>query len=150
MAKQSKQKEKAKALYLTGQYSQKEIAEITGISEKTISAWANAADDKGMKWEDMKTSLLTTRTNELRRLYKMLQVLNNDIDNRAELNIPINSKEADALLKITTAIKNLEIETSIAEKVDVATDFISFVSTEDQKLAEQISDWFEQYLNSIK
>lgn len=144
--KRNDKRDKAKSLYLTGQYSQKEIAAIVGISEKTISKWANDATDK---WEEMKTSMLTSRTNELRRLYKMLQNINDSVDEKTTLKIPINSKDADAILKLTSAIKNLEIETSIAEKVDVGTDFINLVSKEDTVLAKQISKWFDIYLNQF-
>jgi transposase-like protein len=144
--KRNDQKDKAKSLYLTGQYSQKEIAAIVGISENTIGKWANNPEDK---WEDLKTSMLTSRTNELRRLYKMLQNINDSIDEKIDAKIPINSKDADAVLKLTSAIKNLEIETSIAEKVDVGTDFINLVSKEDVELAKQISKWFDIYLNQF-
>jgi transposase len=144
--KRNDQKDKAKSLYLTGQYSQKEIAAIVGISENTIGKWANNPEDK---WEDLKTSMLTSRTNELRRLYKMLQNINDSIDEKTDAKIPINSKDADAVLKLTSAIKNLEIETSIAEKVDVGTDFINLVSKEDVELAKQISKWFDIYLNQF-
>jgi len=147
MAKQIEKRQKAKALYLTGQYNQKEIAELVGVAEKTISTWAN--DENEGKWDELKTSLLTTRSNELRRLYKMLQILNDDIDRKADRQIPINSKEADAVLKLTTAIKNLEIETSISEKVDVGSDFINLVRKEDTELAKVITKWFDIYLNQF-
>jgi transposase-like protein len=149
MAKRNDKKDKAKALYLTGQYNQKEIASIVGVSENTLSTWVNTSDDKGVRWDDLKTSLLTTRSNELRRLYKMLQNINDAIDEKSELKIPINSKEADAVLKLTTAIKNLEIETSIAEKVDVGTEFINMVQKEEPDLAKQITKWFDIYLNQF-
>lgn len=146
MAKQNDKKQKAKSLYLTGQYSQKEIGELVEISENSISKWKDEGD-----WDSFKTSLLTTRENELRRLYKMLSVLNDDIDNKAEMKIPINSKEADAVLKLTSAIKNLEIETSIAEKVEVGMEFINLVRKEDTDLSKKISKWFDAYIQqSIK
>ena len=143
MAKLNEQRGKAKSLYLTGQYDQKEIAALLGYSEKTIGKWK--AEDE---WDSFKTSLLTTRENELRRLYKMLKSLNDSIDEFAEAKIPINSKQADAVLKLTTAIKNLEIETSIAEKVEVGTDFINLVRKEDVELSKQITKWFDVYLKS--
>lgn len=144
MAKQNDKKEKAKSLFLTGQYSQKEIAEIVGVSEKSVSKWKEEGD-----WESFKVSLLTTRENELRRLYKMLSVLNDDIDTKAELKIPINSKEADAVLKLTSAIKNLELETSIADKVEVGIAFINVVRTEDIDLSKKIAAWFDVYLKQF-
>jgi DNA-binding transcriptional regulator LsrR (DeoR family) len=141
MAKQSDKRSKAKSLYLTGQYSQKEIADLVGTSERSISTWKEAED-----WDSLKISLLTTRENELRRLYKMLQLLNDDIDLTAELKIPVNSKQADAVLKLTQAIKNLELETSIADKVEVGSDFINLVRKDDPEFAKKATKWFDIYI----
>lgn len=141
MAKQNDKRNKAKSLYLTGQYDQKEIAELVEVSERSITKWKTEEN-----WEDLKESLLTTRENELRRLYKMLRILNDDIDLKAEMKIPVNSKEADAVLKITAAIKNLELETSIADKVEVGMAFINMVRKENLELSKEITKWFDLFL----
>jgi len=141
MGKKSEFRLKAKSLYLTGQYTLKEIADLTRVSERSIITWKQTED-----WDSLKESLLTTRENELRRLYKMLANLNDSIDEKTQSNIPINSKDADAVLKITAAIKNLELETSIAEKVEVGTSFINMVRKEDLNLSKKIASWFDAYL----
>lgn len=143
MAKTNDNRGKAKSLYLTGQYDQKEIAALLEVSEKTISKWKTEDD-----WESFKTSLLTTRENELRRLYKILKSLNDEIDLCADNGTAINSKQADSVLKLTAAIKNLEVETSIAEKVEVGTDFINLVRKENVELSKEITKWFDVYLKS--
>lgn len=144
MARNDEKRIKAKTLYCTGQYDQKDIAEIVGISERTISVWKQ---DEG--WEDLKESLLTTRENELRRLYKMLKNLNDFLDDKNESCLPINSKEADAVLKLTAAIRNLELETSIADKVEVGTAFINMVRKEDLALSKIIASWFDTFLKQV-
>ena len=146
MAKENPKKDKAKSLYLTGQYDQKEIAELVGISEKTIGKWKEEGD-----WDSFKTSMLTTRENQLRSLYKILQNINDatleDIDEGRK----INPKDADAVIKYTAAIKSLELETSIADKVEVGTAFINLVRKEDNELAKKITGWFDVFLKqSIK
>jgi DNA-binding XRE family transcriptional regulator len=143
MAKENPKRSMAKSLYLTNQYNQKEIADLVGTTVQSITKWKEEDD-----WESFKTSLLTTRESQLRRLYKMLEILNDSIDEKAEQKIPINSREADAVLKLTQAIKNLEIETSIAEKVEVGTDFIDIVKKEDYELSKVITKWFDTYLKS--
>lgn len=144
MTKSSDRQNKARSLYVTGKYDQKEIADIVGASEKTISKWKREGE-----WDTMKESLLTTRENELRRLYKMLRILNDDIDLKAMEKIPINSKEADALLKLTAAIRNLELETSIADKVEVATSFIDFVRKNDLEMSKSIASLFDAFLKQF-
>ncbi|MBX6361257.1 MAG: DDE transposase family protein [Acidobacterium ailaaui] len=139
--KLSDKRQKAKALFITGKYTQQEIAKIVGVTPKTIIRWKTEE-----RWEELNVSLLTTRENELRRLYKMLKVMNDEIDEKAQDGKPINSKEADALLKLTQAIKNLELETSIADKVEVGMDFIEFVRRDNPELAKTITQCFDQYI----
>lgn len=141
MTKQSDKRQKAKSLYLTGQYDQKEIAQLIDVSTKSLSKWKQEES-----WDELKESLLTTRENELHRLYKMLRILNDDIDVKAEDKKPINSKEADAVLKLTSAIKNLELETSVADKVEIGMEFINLVRKEDIELSKKITHWFDIFL----
>ena len=144
MAKQHDKKEKAKSLFLTGQYSQKEIASLTGISEKTISKWKEIDD-----WDSFKTSLLTTRENELKRMYKILKNVNDSTIEDIDEGRKVNPKDADAVIKYTAAIKNLEIETSIADKVEVGIAFINMVRAEDVELSKQIATWFDTFLKQF-
>lgn len=137
MKKENVKRSKAKSLFITNQYTQKEIAELVGVSEKTVSKWK---EQDG--WESFKMSLLTTRENELRRLYKMLQKKNDEI----ELKLIVTPGDMDGVLKLTAAIKNLELETSIADKVEVGTSFINLVRKENADLAKQITKWFDIFL----
>ncbi len=79
----------------------------------------------------------------------MLRILNDAIDEKAEDKIPIGSKEADAVLKLTAAIRNLELETSIADKVEVATAFIDFVRKDNLDMSKQIANLFDAFLKQF-
>lgn len=57
-------------------------------------------------------------------------------------------KEADGIAKITSAIKRLETETSIAEIVEVAMEFTEFVTPLDLALAKQITKLFDIFITS--
>ena len=143
MAKRNEQREKAKSLYLTGQYDQKEIAALTGVSEKSICKWKEEEN-----WDSFKTSLLTTRENQLKNLYKILDNLNTSTLEAIERGIKVNPKDADAVIKYTAAIKNLELETSIAEKVEVGMSFINLVRKDNLELSKVIAHWFDVYLKT--
>lgn len=56
--KYSVRRANARKLYMDGKYSQKEIAEIVGVTEKTISNWANQD-----KWKDQRTASLLADKN---------------------------------------------------------------------------------------
>lgn len=106
-------KDYARQLYLNdSSITQAEIADKVGVSKVTICKWV-----KEGKWEELQTSLLVGKEEQLARLYRQLRKLTDAIDGREEGCDFAGSKDADAILKITAAIKNLETETNIAEKM---------------------------------
>jgi DNA-binding XRE family transcriptional regulator len=141
-------KDKARQLYQSGHFTQKEIAEMVDVSEKTISKWANAPDDN---WEDMKTSLLTTKANELRRLYRFLKSINDKVDEDIASGRKADNKDADIIIKYSAAIKNLETETSIAEKVEVIMELLNMITKEDPEFSKTLAKWCDIFITqSIK
>lgn len=113
----------AKKLYLTEPgITQKEIAMRVGATEATISKWIREG-----KWSEEKTSLLTTKSEQLSLMLRQLQAANDSINKRDEGARFPSSKEADAILKLTTAIRNLEQDTNIADKMEVGKQFLAFV-----------------------
>lgn len=137
--KKEQEKEFAKLLFLQGE-SQKEIAGRINVSEQTISRWV-----RENKWEDLKKSLLTTRTHQITQLYNQLAWINADIANRKiKVALP---KEADAISKITSSIQRLEVETSIAEYVEVGRKFINFLRPINLKLAKETVEYFDAFIS---
>ncbi|MEN9976893.1 MAG: hypothetical protein RIR36_1053 [Bacteroidota bacterium] len=91
------EKDFAKILYVNENLSQKEIAERLLVTEKTVGKWVKEGN-----WESLKVSMLVTKDNQLTSLYKQLDNLNNEIQNRpivrdipAFLLKPVKLKEAD-------------------------------------------------------
>lgn len=147
MAKLSNEQKKdyARRLYLTeAGITQIEIAERVGMSKVTLCRWV-----KEGKWDELKTSLLVDKATQLARLYRQLKVYNDMVEDRPGKEQFLNSKEADAVVKITAAIKNLETETNIAEKMATGKEFLSFIrkiSTFD--VSKDIARLFDSYIKS--
>lgn len=139
--KKAQEKEYAKALYLAGGLTQKEIAERAGVTEKTLTRWIREG-----KWDDLKKSLLTTKQSQLSFLYNQLDFLNTDISKR-DFKVA-TAKEADTIIKITAAIQRLETETSIGDTVEVARHFIEFVRPQDLELAKTITNLFDVFITA--
>ena len=121
MAK-DKDKEYAKLLYLQTPHSQKEISARVGITEKTLSKWMTDGD-----WRRLKVSLIGTKEQRLRIMYEMINAQQDKINSRPDNERYPNSKEADVLLKLTAAVKNMEEETSISQIVSVFVEFCKFL-----------------------
>lgn len=139
--RKAQEKEFAKALYIGGGITQKEIAERISVTEKTLTKWI-----KDGKWESLKKSLLTTKQNQLSFLYDQLDFINTDISKR-DYKVAVG-KEADTIIKLTAAINRLETETSIGDTVEVARNFIEFVRPQDLELAKTITNLFDVFITA--
>lgn len=144
----AEKKELAKALYLSDKsLTQKEVAKAIGVTEATVSKWAGEE-----KWNELRDSLVLTRDEQLSRLYTQLRAFNDYIDTKDEKCRFPSSKEADALRKITKSIKDLEVEVSISESIEVlkkVLDFIRPIIPYDQ--AQAVRKIFDQYVkNALK
>lgn len=138
-------KDYARQLYLNdSSITQAEIAERVGVSKVTVCKWV-----KEGKWEELQISLLVGKDMQLARLYGQLKRLNDAIEGRDEGENFARSKEADAIVKITTAIKNLETETNIAEKMATGKEFLSFVrKTSGFDTSKEVARLFNAYIKS--
>ncbi len=58
------------------------------------------------------------------------------------------SSEADAIIKITNSIKNLESETGLGEIIDVGMKFIDYVQTNQPALAKDVTKWYDLFIQS--
>lgn len=157
----------AKTLFVNDRLTKKEVARRTQVTEKTIAKWVKEGN-----WEDLRKSMLVTKDNQLTRLYNQLEWLNNHIAERDIIyDLPTsvdpkdkdfnpskyriiqgkvaNSKEADSLAKITSAINKLETETSLGDTIQVARSFIEFVRSHNFDLTTQVTDLFDSYINSL-
>lgn len=138
-----KEKNYSKILYVDKRLTVAEIIqrEDVDVSERTLRKWIL---EEG--WDKLRKSFLTTRQNQIVQLYDQLEWLNNDIVTR-EIKVA-TSKEADAISKITTSIKRLEVDASIGEIIEVGRMFIDFAKDVDLGLAQDITSLFDQFIQS--
>lgn len=146
MAKTPKENTKkitAKALFITGQYQQKEIAEMVGVTVQTVSRWANSE-----KWDIELASITITKGQQLARIYSQINEINGAITQREPGKRYANAGEADTLVKLSTAAKKLETETGVSDIVDVSIGLLEWVRSFDTEKAKEISDIFDGYIKS--
>ena len=107
-------KQIARLLYIKGDHSQAETAELVGFSEVTLNRWAKAGD-----WRKLKAAKLMGRQQTLQRLYEQMNEQHTAIESRPEGKRYANSKEADTMVKLTAAIEKLKAGTSVATILEV-------------------------------
>ncbi|MGL4908960.1 MAG: DDE transposase family protein [Bacteroidales bacterium] len=138
-------KDLAKILITKERLSQKEAAAKVGTTEATVSRWAKEGN-----WDKLKTSILVTKEEQLARMYIQLELLNDSIEGREEGERFASSKEADTLIKLTTAIRNMESkETSLADTISVSVKLLNWLRKFDLEKAQELSDTFDGYIRTL-
>lgn len=137
-------KDFAQQLYISNPgMTQKEVAERAGVSNATIGRWFSEG-----RWEQLRTGIVATKTEQLSRLYNHLKEFNNSIDARpADCRI-MSPRDVDTLTKLTNAIRNLETETNIADRIEVGKEFLAYVRrvVTNAEQVKQIAVLFDGYI----
>ncbi|MBS6650636.1 DUF1804 family protein [Alistipes putredinis] len=137
------QKEFARTLYLRENLTQAEIAERVGVSRQTVIRWVGAE-----KWDELKASISMTAEEQIRNLQRQVIEINNSILNRESGNRYANAKEADTIVKLTTAINKLQTEAGIHEIVGVGAAFVDFMRPIDLEKAQEFTRLFDAFIKA--
>lgn len=131
-------KEYAWLLFREGTLTQKAIAEKVGVSEKTISGWKDTE-----QWESKRRSLYNTREDILVDMYLIFENTKNQIKEKGGV---ANSKDGDAILKLSQSIKNLETETSVGQVFEVCKGLIQHIQKIDFEKSKEMIDYVDSFL----
>ncbi|WP_417172659.1 DUF1804 family protein [Alistipes putredinis] len=137
------QKEFARTLYLRENLTQAEIAERVGVSRQTVIRWVGTE-----KWDELKASISMTAEEQIRNLQRQVIEINNSILNRESGNRYANAKEADTIVKLTTAINKLQTEAGIHEIVGVGAAFVDFMRPIDLEKAQEFTRLFDAFIKA--
>lgn len=127
-------KEWAQLLFLQNDLNQRSIAEKVGVSEVTMSNWVTKGN-----WDKLRKSLLTTKSEILRRIYDHLDKISLKLQDAKEG----DPKQADAFVKYTASINNLETETSVGSIIEVGRMFVNYIQNEDPQLAVKVLNYID-------
>ncbi len=136
----------AKILFTREKLDQKIVAKRVGVSEKTISKWAN-----DFNWKSLRNRLLVGKEVILAGLYEELEEMQYALQAKPLGQRFSDSKMSDAKLKLTASIRNLETELAIADLVESGIRFIRHlqrIGTPSQVLevSELWNDFLQQSL----
>lgn len=137
----TQKKEWARTLYLRENLTQQEIADRVGVSRVTVSNWCRAG-----KWEEQKVGLTLTRREQVQSLYRQVAEVNNAIQLKPEGQRYPDAKQADTIVKLTSAIRNMEQEVGIADRIAVLTDVIEWMRPSDLDKAKELTSFFDAYI----
>ncbi|MDY3352306.1 helix-turn-helix domain containing protein [Riemerella anatipestifer] len=136
MAKKELNREDKKAvaldLFLDTDKTQKEIAEIVGVTEKTLTKWKLEGE-----WDKIKSASTITARNIIDNIYLKMHELSQS-----------DKLEADKLIKLASTIEKLsDKKVTISQIINVFKDFTTWAFGEDPELAKQINLLQKKYVN---
>lgn len=151
MPRRSKQETKellnwAKSLFINNGLNNKEIHLKTGLTERTISKYRELEN-----WDNLKAATVISKPEQLALIYDQINELNTHIKNKPEGTRYANSKEADALKKLTSAAKDLEGEMGLSEIINVSIPLLKYIKQinyeDSQKLQGYIDGFIRKKMN---
>lgn len=113
----------AKRAYIELSLSIEEIAELVGRTESTVRRWR-----KQGQWDLQRAAKHGQAQEIIRRSYEQIERIHAqaDADKR-----PLDKGEADAIVKISAAIKNLTTQVTLHDYVQVMKEFSAFLRRSD-------------------
>lgn len=126
-------KSTAQDLFINSDKSQKDISEIIGVSEKTISKWKKEGD-----WEQIKGAQLLTPTKILDELYRKTY----DLSKQDKIS-------ADELVKLASAIEKLKnTKSTVVNYINTFKEFSVWLITIDPVAAKKLNHYQSMFIDS--
>ncbi|MCW3123906.1 MAG: hypothetical protein JWQ38_3398 [Flavipsychrobacter sp.] len=135
---QSERKEWAKTLFLNEDRTIPDIAIIVTTDESTVRAWVHEGD-----WIAQKERCVLSRASQLKYYYALLNKIK--YTDEGTLKEP-TTKDADLMLKYSAIIKNLEVELSISDIVEVFESFIRWLQRRDLALCKKLVPYMDAFI----
>ncbi|KFF13109.1 hypothetical protein IW15_10120 [Chryseobacterium soli] len=122
----------AQDLFLETDKTQKEIAEIIHVTEKTLGKWKIEGD-----WEMLKSASTVTARKIIENLYKKAHALSEDP----------KSKPND-IIQIANSIEKLSNKkVTVSQIINVFKDFTTYAFTQDAELAKEVNLLQKKYVD---
>lgn len=137
----TQKKEWAAMLYLKENLTQQEISDKVGVSRQTLGKWIKAE-----KWEERKVGITLTKEEQINNLYRQIDLINKNISAREESKRYPDSKEADIITKLATAIKKLENDVDISSVISAGIKFIEWVRKIDYEKAQELTGLWDKFM----
>lgn len=143
-AKSQKKKELAQILYVQEKKTLEEIGELLGVSHVSVHKWSVAG-----KWNELRSGASIAKEQQIMNLYRQIDLINEDVVNRAEGERKVTVKEAKIIADLADAVKKLESEVGIAEIVSCGMKFCDFMRSMDVEKAKEVNGYWDSFLRSM-
>lgn len=127
------------------------ISEKTSHSRRLPTVWECHASQSqtgaaAANGRNRSVGLTLTRREQVQSLYRQVAEVNNAIQLKPEGQRYPDAKQADTIVKLTSAIRNMEQEVGIADRIAVLTDVIEWMRPSDLDKAKELTSLFDAYI----
>lgn len=126
----------AKRYFMNSDLSQKDIADLVGVAEKTMSLWVNEEDKHGITWEEEK---IADKSRAVNIRLKVMRQIDQELDKE--------NPDADKLSKLKSLLVEVSDEKiSAIQATDVVKNLIEFTMKQDHDLAIKLMTVVDQFI----
>ena len=131
----------AKLLFVSQKLTQKEISSKVGVSEVTVSKWANTD-----KWEELRKTISVTREERLRSTINQLTELDSLIATREEKYRFPSNEESNIRRRLVADLAALETECGLTDVINVSCKILDWIRPIDYEKGKEICGLFDAYI----
>ena len=139
------QQQDARNLFFQTDLTQLQIADQVGVSQKTISIWANEG-----RWQKLRELSVKTPAIMIEEMYNELAEINLGIRNREPGFRFATPKEADTRRKLLASIRYVKEQQSAGSHMEVLINFSEFLKTYQPTLVKDVVLAADAYLRGEK
>lgn len=140
MAPNTTAREQARRLYFQSNFTQQQIADLSGVHVRTVFDWINQGD-----WKRAKDMVLNAPTFLAEQYYTQLAALNNVIAARKEAPYP-TKEESEIMRRVTGTLKTVKAKQTRSEVVDMLADFTAFANDHSPNITKLLNIVVGDYL----
>lgn len=134
-----REKQLAYEYYIKGLLTQREIAKIIGISEKTLVEWIQEG-----KWEENRNKLQLSKAQLAELTYQTSILFMKQLAEKEKVQIA----DIDAITKIAAAIDKIVGKSSAPNVIEIMMDFLKFVEKYGPNHAKILSELAQNYIQT--
>jgi len=139
----AEQQKQAESLYFQSNLSKTDIAQILGVSRRTVHYWVQQNN-----WDRIRESAQVMPTALASNCYLILARLQDSILSPERADKPVTLQEVNTMHKLTLTISKLNKRGALNENLELMTYFLEFAHNHDPRMAEVLKPVVNEFIRS--
>ena len=141
--KHTEKKQQAQFLYMAGGKTQKEIADLVGVSERSVHAWIHQ-----YAWDKLRLAAFQAPITIADNLSSQIVELQNAIAARDPGNRYPTPQEAEVMRKLITSWERMKKHPSLSVHMQVLETFRNYIRPVDKEFADHLGRYTERFIGA--